>query len=203
MMMSAKLRQLSIFVLLLVVTSLLGCSRYETADDGQRPVEAVPAPSGNAPVATEADFPTVPARPDPDDIIYELTPTPDDDNPSKVYIPTDLDDCFVELNRMLHPKFIEKLKSGEESAIDQHFGLGLWIRNNWGLWANLRLNRYFHEKGIFHPDDMSGIILTSYLRHLNNQPIELDAQIKYYQDYWQKSTGSRKKNGRDLQRRSR
>jgi len=31
---------------------------------------------------------------------------------------------------------------------------------------------------------MSGIILESYLRRLNNQPIELEAQTKFYQDYW-------------------
>jgi hypothetical protein len=37
---------------------------------------------------------------------------------------------------------------------------------------------------IRHPDDMSGIILDSFCRHLNGNPIKLDEQVKHYQDYW-------------------
>lgn len=33
---------------------------------------------------------------------------------------------------------------------------------------------------------MSGIILDSYARHLKDEPIKLEEQIKYYQDYWAK-----------------
>lgn len=43
---------------------------------------------------------------------------------------------------------------------------------------------WFNQVGIYHPDDMSGIILDSFWRKLNNKPIGLDEQIKYYQDYW-------------------
>ncbi len=188
MMMRTKFPRLGILILILVVACLLSCGRHETADEGARRVEAIPAPSGNEPITTEADFPSVPDRPDPNDI-YAITPTADKDDPSQFYIPTDLDDCFVELGRMLHPKFVEKLKANDNEAINQHFGLGLWIRNNWGLWRDSRLKGYFHEKGIFHPDDMSGIILTSYIRHVNNKPIELEAQIKSYQDYWKRMVG--------------
>jgi hypothetical protein len=187
MMAIAKPRQLGILVIILLVGCLLSCGQYEAADDGPRPVEPIPAPSGNAPLATEIDFPSTPNRPDPNDI-YGLTPTIDKDDPAKVYIPRDLDDCFAELSRMLHPKFVEKLKARESEATNQHFGLGLWMRNNWGLWGDSHLNRYFHDKGIFHPDDMSGIILKTYIRHLNSQPIELEAQIKFYQDYWAKQS---------------
>ena len=31
---------------------------------------------------------------------------------------------------------------------------------------------------------MSGIILTSFHRHLNGKPIKLDKQVHYYQAYW-------------------
>lgn len=64
-----------------------------------------------------------------------------------------------------------------------HFELGMWIRNNWGLWRNSELKNYFVDKGIVHPDNMSGIILTSYHRHLNNKPIDLEGQIKFYQKW--------------------
>ena len=77
------------------------------------------------------------------------------------------------------------MKSGsEEDMIQYHHGLGRWIRNNWELWAGSRLAKYFNDIGINHPDDMSGIILDSYWRQLNEKPIKLDEQIKYYQEYW-------------------
>ena len=61
------------------------------------------------------------------------------------------------------------------------------MRNNWGLWKGSRLSEYFHKMGVFHPDDMSGIILTSYYRRLRNEPLQVDAQVKYCQDYWKVS----------------
>jgi hypothetical protein len=68
-----------------------------------------------------------------------------------------------------------------------HFGFGLWMRNNWQLWGGSRLSKYFNSLEIYHPDDMSGIILVSYHRYLNNKDIQLDEQIKYYKDYWANS----------------
>jgi hypothetical protein len=111
----------------------------------------------------------------------------------KVYIPKDLDDCFAELKRMLSKEQIEKMKNGtEKDMIDYHMGLGLWLRNNWGLWRGSRLSKWFNDKGIRHPDDMSGIIFDSFWRHLNGKPIKLDEQVKHYQDYWKKVEQERK-----------
>jgi len=75
-----------------------------------------------------------------------------------------------------------------------HFGLGMGMRNEWGLWGGSRLAKWFNAQGITHPDDMSGIILHSFWRHLNGKPITLEQQVKYYQDYW--------KNQKDAQRTS-
>lgn len=67
----------------------------------------------------------------------------------------------------------------EDVAVGRlHFPLGMWIRNEWGLWKNSDLKKYFIDKGIYHPDDMSGIIFTSYYRYLNNKPIDLEDQIE-------------------------
>ena len=60
----------------------------------------------------------------------------------------------------------------------------MWLRNNWQLWGMSRLSFYFNNIGVYHPDDMSGIILTSYQRHLKGEDIKLEEQIKHYQDYW-------------------
>ena len=104
-----------------------------------------------------------------------------------VYIPKDLDDCFVELRKILPEKTVEEMKTGtEKDMIQYHHGLGTWLRNNWGLWEGSRLSKWFNEKGIRHPDDMSGIIFDSFWRHLNGHPIRLDEQIKRYQGYWKR-----------------
>ncbi len=115
-----------------------------------------------------------------DEEIYKINPTPDDNNPFKVYIPKDLEDSFAELNKMLHPKYVKKIKNDE---VELHMGLGLWIRNNWGLWANSRLAKYFRELEVNHPDDMSSIILSNFKLHLNGKPLEVEKQIAYSKEY--------------------
>jgi hypothetical protein len=101
------------------------------------------------------------------------------------YIPKDLNDCFTELTRILPAAEIVKLRNIPESElIDYHLGLGMWIRNNWGLWGGSRLSRWFNAQGIYHPDDMSGIILTSFWRHLHEEQIGLKGQIGIYKSYW-------------------
>ncbi len=115
----------------------------------------------------------------------QINPTPDPSNPEEIYIPTDLEDAFVELKKMLSLNMLNEMKnSSEDKMVKYQFSLGMWMRNNWRLWGESRLSEYFNEMGVFHPDDMSGVILTSFWRHLNNKPILLNEQIDYYQDFW-------------------
>lgn len=102
-----------------------------------------------------------------------------------IYIPKNLDECFVELKKIFSKDELAEIKdSKEEDMIKFHFGLGMWIRNNWIRETDSPLKKYFNEMGIFHPDDMSGIIFTSFHRHLHNKEIKLEEQIQYYKDYW-------------------
>ena len=92
------------------------------------------------------------------------------------YIPIDLEDCWRVFDRDWGDETKEWVReqTEEEFTASQHFGTGLWIRNNWGLWAGSRLANYFRQKGIEHPDNMSGIILSTYYRHLEGEDINLD-----------------------------
>lgn len=103
-----------------------------------------------------------------------------------VYIPKNLNDAISELNKNFSDSLkIEIRKMSEDEFSGRfHMGSGLWMRNNWGLWGGSRLSVYFNKLGIYHPDDMSGIILDSFYRTLTNKPIELDKQTEYYQLYW-------------------
>jgi hypothetical protein len=124
---------------------------------------------------------------EPRDPKYKLNPTPDKTSASGVYIPKDLGDCLDELKKMLSPELIKEMKAGKEDAmIKYHRGLGMWVRNNWGLWSGSRLAKDFNSLGLRHPDDMSSVILVSFWRYLNNKPVKLNEQVKYYQDYWEK-----------------
>ena len=107
-----------------------------------------------------------------------------------VYIPIDLADCFKQIDSFWSDSIQNEVKQWSEDKFTgrAHMGFGMWMRNNWQLWAGSRLSAYFNNMGIHHPDDMSGIILASYHRYLRGEPIELEAQIKMYQDYWKKAS---------------
>lgn len=112
-----------------------------------------------------------------------------------VYIPKDLEDCFKQIDSFWNDSTkvqVKQLTEVQFSGI-AHLSFGMWIRNNWQLWAGSRLSKYFNNLGINHPDDMSGIILDSYHRYLTNKDIKLEEQIKYYQAYWNKANEQNKK----------
>jgi hypothetical protein len=121
-----------------------------------------------------------------------IKPARDVNQPGKIYIPKDMNDCFAELERMLDPNVIKEIKeSHEEDLVRYHFGIGLWMRNNWGLWGGSRLQKYFLDLGFRHPDDMSGVIIICFWRHLNGLPIGLEEEAemsRYCAQIWQEPT---------------
>lgn len=101
-------------------------------------------------------------------------------------IPKNLEECFAALDGMLLDDDREVAMNNPKFPIIAHHSLGRTIRNDWNLWKYSLLSEWFNDLGIEHADDMSGIILTSYCRYLNDKPIELEEQIKEYLEYWQK-----------------
>ena len=85
------------------------------------------------------------------------------------YIPKNLGECMEQLDILLLTKHKEDMKSqkNREDMIKYHRSVGLYLRNNWGLWGGSRLQKYFSDRGIYHPDDMSAIILEYYHDWLN------------------------------------
>src|SRR5690606_8175335 len=75
-------------------------------------------------------------------------------------------------------------KPEKKATIELHMTIGMWIRNSWIHHGNENLTKEFHKLGIYHPDDMSGIILTATHRKMNNKPLKIDEQVQYYKDYW-------------------
>lgn len=107
-------------------------------------------------------------------------------------IPKDLEGCFKALNNLLTQDQIDEFKSLDESdRALLHFGLGRWLRNTWGLWNGSRLKDYFNNLGILHADDMSGIILKCYQRHLMGEDLKMEEEVNFYKDYWKNQDKSK------------
>ena len=83
--------------------------------------------------------------------------------------------------------FLASDDKGDDVTYMYHHSLGRWIRNNWGLWKKEgTLYAWFVGLGLHHADDMSGVILTSFWRHMNGKDLDIEGQVKHYQDYWAK-----------------
>ncbi len=96
------------------------------------------------------------------------------DSINGVYIPKNLKDSFVRLDKMLSDTLKQKLRNPDPNygLAEFHFSLGLWMRNGWQLWGGSRMQQYFLRLGVHHPDDMSGIILRSYSDYLNGKEVD-------------------------------
>lgn len=88
-----------------------------------------------------------------------------------VYIPKNLGECFVELDRLLPEVDKKEMRAlpNRDEMIRYHFGLGMWMRNNWVLWGGSRLQKYFIDKGVTDPEEMSSVILYHYYDWLTGQ----------------------------------
>ena len=80
--------------------------------------------------------------------------------------------------------FYDEVREGKSDIVSLHHTTGSWIRNNWGLWAGSELRDSFFEMGLFHADDMSGIILGKVQARIRQDEFNLESEIKRYQNYW-------------------
>lgn len=93
-------------------------------------------------------------------------------------LPENVDQCLERLKKELDRSTLEEIKGTEEKQLFLfHYSLGQWMRNNW-IKHSMPLYAYFRRFGIVERDDMSGIILVSLWRSLNNRPIDLEKQFE-------------------------
>ena len=115
-----------------------------------------------------------------------------------VYIPKDLGDCFIELNRLIDSKSKLKFKkhTEEEVARKLHFSLGRWIIHNWGFYGGSRFSVYLNKIGLNYPDDMARFIIVSYHRNLNRNKLKVKEQVEFYKAIRKKEMEERRKEGK-------
>jgi hypothetical protein len=108
-------------------------------------------------------------------------------NKSQITLPQNLEEAVLYFQQEWTKTQLDEFKntSEREAVTKLHFGTGAWIRNNWLYGGrDTALTHYFHSLGIYHPDDISSIILTSLHRTLNQKDIELNKQVEKYNAYW-------------------
>lgn len=101
-------------------------------------------------------------------------------------VPNNLDEAIRILNETT-PADVKKefAEMDEQRAIGRvHFFGGMKMRNEWGFWQENKFTKWFNSLGIYHADDMSGIVFASFHRSLNGKDIDLDGQVKFYIKYW-------------------
>lgn len=84
------------------------------------------------------------------------------------YIPKNLYECLTELDKILNFDSKKQLKEATETwQFNSHMGgLGMWLRNNWGINGGSRLLVYFNNRNIKNRDEISGIIIEQYINWL-------------------------------------
>jgi hypothetical protein len=86
-----------------------------------------------------------------------------------IYIPKNLYESLTELDRILNFENKKQLIESKDSwQFNSHMrGLGMWIRNNWGINGGSRLLKYFNDRNIgkemFGNDEISGVIIEQYI----------------------------------------
>ena len=101
-------------------------------------------------------------------------------------LPSDINECIYQLDTCTNDtlKIWMKLLTQHEFVSKSHFGFGMYLRNYWGLWGNNDLVKFFNKFEIFHPDDMSGIILECFHQKVKNKNFDFKAQVDSCLVYW-------------------
>jgi hypothetical protein len=112
-------------------------------------------------------------------------------------LPVNIEEA-IDLLKNFFKENLEEIKnmSEDEFSGSVHHSGGMFIRNSWLLWWHKdhkyeqwpkeipKLNQWFNNLGIWHADDMSGILMTSLHRSLRGEDLEIDKQVQHYLDYW-------------------
>ena len=94
--------------------------------------------------------------------------------------PKNLAEAIFVLDAQLDAETKQKMKeSSRDDMVRYHLGLGMGLRNEWKLWHDSKLAQQFKANGIYSADNMSGLILDIYWKHLNGIPLSLKESVAH------------------------
>ncbi len=114
-----------------------------------------------------------------------------------VYIPKDLTDAFIQLNKLIDEDSKAKFKKMPEEEVSKKlfFSFGRWITYNWGFYGGSRLSNYLRGLGIYQPDDMASFIMIAYHRNLKQEKLDIKGLIQYFEEKREKEKETRLREG--------
>ena len=120
------------------------------------------------------------------------------DKLNNVYIPKNLDDALLQLDKLTSPESRIKFKSIPEDSVCMymHNRLGQWIILNWGFYGGSRLSHYLRSAGITYPDDMADFLILAYHRKLNDKPVAIKELAVNFRERRKKEFEQDKKKGK-------
>ena len=115
-----------------------------------------------------------------------------------IYIPKNLDDALVQLDKLLPPKKQAEIMFMPEDSVCRvlHNSLGRRIVDNWGFYGGSRFSHYLKSAGVTFPDDMADLVMLAYHRKINAKPIDLKGLIKFFEDKREKERQEELKKGK-------
>lgn len=98
-------------------------------------------------------------------------------------IPETLDEAVYILKESIETQNEEERL---QSPVGLHFGLGMYLRNNWKLWEKeTPLVKWFISNfGIGHADDISGTILEALSASLEGREFDVKKHVQIYLNHW-------------------
>lgn len=101
-----------------------------------------------------------------------------------IYIPKDMADAFIELDRLTSRENKAKFISLNEKEASKRlfFSLGRWITIKWQFYEGSRFSHYLKTAGLKHPDDMTFFVMIMYHRHLTKAPLDVKNLIDQLND---------------------
>lgn len=124
---------------------------------------------------------------------------------NNVYIPKNLDDAMLQLDKIISPESQAKVKAIPEDSVCMalHGRLGQWMILNWGFYGGSRLSHYLRSAGVTFPDDMADFLILAYHRKLNGKPVEVKALAPVFKEKRKKEFEAEKKQGKVIQEETR
>jgi hypothetical protein len=100
--------------------------------------------------------------------------------------PKTLEEAHQQLEKLFPKDELAKIDAmkSESEMIEYHFGLGMGMRNSWGLWGGGPLAQHMNKLGFHHPDDMSGVILETFWCKRHNKDFRLKERVAFNEAYW-------------------
>lgn len=98
------------------------------------------------------------------------------------YIPKDLNDAMLELNKIMEQGARQKFQkmTEDDARTKTHFSFGKYINARWSIMEGSRLTLWFQKNKIYNYDDMIDCVIVAYHRTLNNKPIQFEELATYY-----------------------